>query len=113
MLEAADGKNGKHCSDAGLPDLPSRDFGALLIIRDDDDHETAPNAFETYRERALLELKQLRARGVRDVPGYLYDIRNSVAHGTRNVATPRHAGQLMKAARALPVVKLLARMAID
>ena len=53
----------------------------------------------------------LTARGVPDIPDHLYRIRNNVAHGVRDVLIP--SSRFAAAASALPIVKLLARIAID
>lgn len=113
VLEAADGQNGKTFSASALSTLASKSFGDLRVIQDDLRFESAPNVFEIYRERAEQELERLTIDGVRDVPGHLYRIRNSLAHGKHDVLTARDAGRFSAAARALPVVKLLARTAIE
>jgi hypothetical protein len=113
VLEAADNGNGKEHVANELPSLRTTDFGELRVVGDDLSYETAPNAFEVFRDRAENELKRLAANGVDDVPAYLYSIRNSLAHGKRDLLTARHAARFADAARALPIVKLLARRAVE
>jgi hypothetical protein len=113
VLEAADGQNGKVFAALTLVDLPATEFGELVVVGDDLDAESAPNAFEVYRTRALEELARLAADGIGNVPEYLYGIRNSLAHGKHHVLTASHGERYVRAARALPIVKLLARSAVD
>jgi hypothetical protein len=112
LLEAADDKNGKTFSAQHLSEIATRDFGALRVV----DSPLGPNeinAFEEYRTRASAELKRLAAQGDSDVPDYLYRIRNSLAHGKHDVLTPSDPARFENAAKALPIVKLLARMAVE
>jgi hypothetical protein len=113
ILEAADGSNGKAFSKVNLERIATRDFGELRIIGLDMKYATALNAFEVYRQRALQELAALKAEGISDVPWYLYDIRNSIAHGKSNVLHARSGERFVRTARALPLVKLLARIAVE
>jgi hypothetical protein len=115
VLEAADRQNGKAFSASMLGLLQSKDFGDLRVIGDDGHYESAPNVFQTLKERATMELDRLATDGVGsgDVPEHLYRIRNSLAHGKHEVLTARHADRFVSAARALPIVKLLARIAVD
>lgn len=71
------------------------------------------NAFEVYRSRAKDELRRLAADSINDVPKYLYGIRNSLAHGQHKILTPSDPARFENAARALPIVKLLARLAVE
>jgi hypothetical protein len=112
VLEALDKANGKACSRSTLPLLADYDFGELLVVcgaMEDD----SVNVFDVYRERAQEELSRLAGNGESDVPAYLYGIRNSLAHGTRDVLTPRHGERATAAGRALSIVKLMARIAIE
>lgn len=112
ILEAADGQNGKTFSATHLADVATKDYGELrVIVRLFDDEEL--NAFEVYRNRAENELNRLRLEGIVDVPTHLYAIRNSLAHGKHGVLTPSDPARFESAARALPVVKLLARLAVE
>lgn len=55
-----------------------------------------------------------RMRGLGTRPAsYLYSIRNSLAHGKTGVLMGGHGSGFERAARALPVVKLLARVAVE
>lgn len=113
VLEAADGSNGKTFATSALGDIPIRDFGDLRIIGMDSSYGTGVNAFEQYRSKAVAELARLATEGVTDVPAYLYRIRNSLAHGKRNTLHARRREGFERAVRALPVVKLLARLAVE
>jgi hypothetical protein len=113
VLEAADNQNGKAFAASRLTNLATTEFGELLVIGDDLDLESAPNAFEVYKNRALEELIRLAADGIGNVPQYLCRIRNSLAHGKDQVLTASHGERHMRAAQALPIVKLLARIAVE
>ena len=84
----------------------------LRIVGPDDKYETAINAFEVYRRQALDEIAYVKAAGD-DVVDRLYRIRNSLAHGKVDVLVADDGEPFSAALRALPIVKLLARMAID
>ncbi len=113
VLEAADGSNGTEFSLRGLRQLASSEFGDLRVIGIDGNYGTAPNVFDVYKKRALRELASLESEGEADLPSYLYRIRNSVAHGKRDTLTGHDGERFERAARALPIVKLLARIAVD
>jgi hypothetical protein len=113
ILEAADHQNGMTYAAGALSGLASRDFGVLRVIGPDERYETATNAFAVYKDRAAQELQNLRNQGVGDIPRHLYRIRNSLAHGKSDVLATGHGERFQAAARALPIVKLLARMAVD
>jgi hypothetical protein len=113
VLEAADGQNGKAFSSAKLGDLLATHFGDLRVIGLDLEYDTAPNVFGVYKERSRRELESLASEGVHDVPKYLYEIRNSLAHGKHDVLTARSGERFARAARALPILKLLARTAVE
>jgi hypothetical protein len=104
--------NGKKFAARNISRLASFDFGQLRIIGLDDKYETAINAFEVYRRQALDEVATLEAAGD-TVVDRLYRIRNSLAHGKVDVLLPDDGEPFDAALRALPIVKLLARMAID
>jgi hypothetical protein len=113
VLEAADHGNGKGFSAANLPLIGGHDFGHLKLIADVLEDVPAVDGFEIYKRRALTELRRLKDAGVNDVPSYLYRIRNSLAHGRRGILTDRHHDRSIAAGHALPIVKLLARIAIE
>jgi hypothetical protein len=112
VLEAADTGNGTLFASQALSQLAATDFGVLKIIGIDGRYDTAPNAFDVYKQHALQEMAALAADG-QDAPPYLYGIRNSIAHGKHNIVTGHSGERFERAARALPVVKLLARMAVE
>ncbi len=115
VLEAADGKNGKKFAAERLADIDSHDFGVLHVVSpttDDGEHRWT-DAFACYRDQAREELARMKDLGVGDVPGHLYRFRNSVAHGKHDVLVGSVGRGLDGVVRALPVVKLLARMAVE
>jgi hypothetical protein len=113
VLEAADGRNGKVFISGAVQSLASQDFGELWVIGGDLTFESAENAFATYQTRALQEIAALRQQGVADVSDHLYRLRNSLAHGKKDVLSSPRSQRFELAVRALPIVKLLARMAVE
>jgi hypothetical protein len=113
VIEAADGSNGTGFTAANLEVLQHHDFGALDVVDPNPISSDSVNAFEVYRDRALSELSALDGVGVNDVPRYLYDIRNSLAHGKTNTLHLGSGSRFGAAVRALPIVKLLARIAVE
>jgi hypothetical protein len=113
VLEAADMQNGRAFAASVLAAVTSKDFGDLRAVGDDDCYESAPNVFEIYRDRAREELRRLATEGIAAVPEYLYKIRNSLAHGKHDVLTSPHGERFVTAGRALPILKLLARIAVE
>ncbi len=110
ILEAADGANGKTFASNMPPALQEAEFGTLLVMDDLLEDDEGTNLLETYRTAALAEVHRL-GDAVEDVSTYLYRIRNGLAHGKTNLVTP--TTRFADAARALPVVKLLARLAVE
>ena len=114
ILEAGDNGNGKSFLAKRLPDLRDGDFGRLWVAPDSAvGAESAVNAFEIYRQRALRELDRLETVGVTDLAGHLYGLRNAVAHGRRDSLFGRDTDRTDEAQRALPIVKLMARMIVE
>ena len=114
VLEGADGTNGTQFAAQELPHLLGHDFGVLRV------GEYWPgggflwtNAFELYKHRARLHLEHLNATGVTDIPAHLYRIRNSLAHGKTHVLAGDHGTGFQEAAKALLIIKLLARVAVE
>jgi len=115
VLEAADGTNGVSFARDALDEALSRDFGLLRLMDEDSYLRGEPtwrNVFELYQTRARLEVQQLREAG-QDVPKHLYAIRNSLAHGKREPRTGVRGDGFTESALALPIVKLLARVAVE
>lgn len=112
VLESADGSNGKKFIGSTLHRIERYDFGVLRVVGFDMKYTTAPNAFEVYKERALREMASLSAQHV-DVATHLYRLRNSLAHGKHDVLVSDRGSRFEQAARALPIVKLLARIAVE
>ncbi len=114
ILEAGDGGNGKRFAASHLSAIPAADFGCLPVVYGIfDQHIVWTNAFALYRLRARVELLRLDHEGVTDVPGYLYAIPYSLAHGKADVLVSGHGHPFAKVARSLPIVKLLARLAVE
>jgi hypothetical protein len=57
-------------------------------------------------------MERLREQGA-DIPTHMSAIRNAPARGKRNILTPSHVERVEDAAASLPIVKLLARMAVE
>lgn len=115
VLEAADNRNGKTFATANLPRLRGYDFGVLPIIRGQSKRGYV-NAFAVYRRRAVRHLQDLASHGVitdADVAHRLYELRNSLAHGKHGTFVADYGSQLAEIGAALPVVKLLARIAVE
>ncbi len=114
ILEAADGANGKTYAANALPALLTHEYGDLHVATyvPLTEQETT-RVFELYKYRAKMEIASLQARGIKNVPDYLYRIRNSLAHGKANVLTGNFGSGYSAALRAFPIVKLLARMAVE
>jgi hypothetical protein len=113
VLEAMDKTNGKACSAAVLPLLSAHDFGQLDVACGTPGGYEYVNVFNVYRDRALQELERLAAAGVEDIAGYLYAIRNSLVHGKWDALTARRGYRATAAGKALPILKLIARVVID
>jgi hypothetical protein len=113
VLEGADGFNGMTFATAHLDEIAEADFGLLRILPPwgDEGGTVYTSAFELYRYRARLELIRLARLGA-DVPRHLYDIRNGLAHGKRDTITGLPGASIEDVLRALPLVKLLARLAV-
>ena len=80
VLEAADTGNGTAFASNALASLAATDFGVLKVVGIEGSYDTAPNAFDVYKQRALDEMAALNDTG-QAIPNYLYRIRNSIAHG--------------------------------
>jgi len=121
VLESADGKNGVEWTSSRLDTVASHNFGELLLVeyvflgRPDDGKPTGPithDVFSEYQGRAADHIEDLLHEGA-DVPRYLYDLRNGIAHGKANTIIGSDSYRLADVGRALPIVKLLARLAIE
>jgi hypothetical protein len=113
VLESAERSNGKAFIRSNLPAIWEHDFGELIVMPDDPSNEPGLNAFDVYLERARDEVSRLSAAGITDLADYLYDIRNSLAHGKHRALTARHVHRFEDAGRALVIVRLLARIAVE
>lgn len=114
LLEARDALNGKVFAAANLASIGGHDFGVLRVYRSLENEDWV-NAFEVYRGRAKQELGRLRRGGITtpaEVSAHLYAIRNSLAHGGSSVRVSDFDSTVREVSRALPLVKLLARLAV-
>lgn len=114
LLEAGDGSNGTAYIEANIDAVASHDFGVLRVYRSLEDDDWV-NAFEVYRQRATRELRKLRRRGTKtpaEVASHLYAIRNSLAHGKASTRVTDFDATVQEVSGALPLVKLLARLAV-
>lgn len=115
LLEAGDKGNGTRFIKEHLADIATADYGVLKVMPMFDENNWV-NAFEVYRARGAAELAVLARRGSEspaDVSAYLYGLRNSLAHGRRNARTMDLAESMASVSRALPIVKLLARLVVE
>lgn len=115
ILEAVDGGNGTDFASAELSNLLESDFGLLRVVHDIrlNGGSLWTSVFDLYKHRSRVELSRLATEGIDDVPQHLYRIRNSLAHGKTDVLVGGHGSGFETAARALPIVKLLARVAVE
>lgn len=115
VVEAADGTNGTAFLTVHVRDLASHDFGALRVIRQRSTRGWV-NAFSVYRRRAHQHFRRLQASGIssdEEVARSLKDLRNALAHGMHGTLVSDYGSQMGEVAAALPLVKLLARMAVE
>lgn len=115
VLEAADQRNGTTFAAGRLGALKDHDFGTLRVQPFPGD---AADAFAVYRERALARIAALRGDGLNDqqVADHLYGLRCGLAHGKhgRNAVLVHDFDAAVTAvAQDLPIVKLLARLAVE
>ncbi|MFD8958282.1 methylamine utilization protein MauJ [Streptomyces anulatus] len=119
VLEWSGKDNGKKFTQANLDGLRDYDFGSLRMVDLDHPLGRPPNqaeepidVFDTLRERALGRIEALRTADI-DVPAHLYALRNGLAHGKQDLILNDLGPSVDAVAADLPVVKLLARMAVE
>lgn len=114
VLEWADGRNGVTLASAHLSNIGTHPFGNLMSQAWPKRRVRRANVFALYRRKALRRLAAFRARGESDtaVAQHLYAIRCELAHGARTVRLDRPP-DVAEVARDLPIVKMLARLAIE
>ncbi len=113
VLEGGDGQNGKKFIADNLSKVATHDFGELHLVDEfwwEGGQRVTTNVFEVYRYRAKLELARLAGA---DVPGHLYALRNGLAHGKQSTIASPAQSQYQDVVLALPIVKLLARLAVE
>ncbi|SEG26133.1 hypothetical protein SAMN04489712_104120 [Thermomonospora echinospora] len=115
IAEWADRKNGKTFIGMYLDLIHDYDFGELWTISPPigpaaDQPEI--NVFDVYREQALGRIESLRTAGV-DVADWLYGFRNRLAHGKEGIMVREFGMDADAVAADLPLLKLLARIAIE
>ena len=111
ILEAADGGNGKAYVDAKLEAAMQREWGRLELVHSLDLSLT--DVFRLWQHQADIELWRIRENEFAGVSDYLYGIRNALAHGKLGPLYGHHGGEVSAVGRALPLVKLLARHAVE
>lgn len=115
LLEASDGKNGKDFAKKAIGKIPNYDFGELLVVDkpalDPDDH-ACTSVFETYRDRAQVEIARLTNEGI-NIPLHLYDLRNGLAHGKTGTISSVGQTEFQQVVSALPILKLAARISVE
>ncbi|MFI5987546.1 methylamine utilization protein MauJ [Streptomyces sp. NPDC051555] len=115
VLEWPGKDNGKKFTDANLDELRDYDFGSLRMMDSGfplDQTEDPIEVFDTLRERALGRIEALRTANI-DIPAHLYALRNGLAHGKQDLILNDLGPSVDEVAADLPVVKLLARMAVE
>ncbi|MGP3737590.1 methylamine utilization protein MauJ (plasmid) [Streptomyces sp. GDS52] len=114
VLETPRRDNGLGFITDHLDSLERYDFGKLLTIpaflpR----HAEEPiEVFSVLRERALGRLEALRTAGI-DTARHLYAIRNGLAHGKQDLILNDFGNAVDAVAADLPLLKLLARIAVE
>jgi hypothetical protein len=121
VLESADGTNGKKWASSRLDRVASHSYGQLQLVEyvflgnSDDGDPTGPmtyDVFDVYQRRAADHIENLQGECA-SVSQYLYDLRNGIAHGKSNTIVGSDSYGLADVGQALPIVKLLARLAIE
>lgn len=111
VLEWPGKDNGKKFTEANLHELRDYDFGSLRMA-DLNQTEEPIDVFDTLRERALGRVEALLTADI-GVPAHLYALRNGLAHGKQDLILNDLGPSVDAVAADLPVVKLLARMAVE
>jgi hypothetical protein len=113
VLETVYGDNGRRFSTEQLARLRDYDFGTLRVVANRTQNlADCPNVFEVYRVRALHALDQYELPD-EAVAKRLCDVRNALAHGKHHALTNPHGQGFDEAVASLPIVKLLARIAVE
>ncbi|AQT73250.1 methylamine utilization protein MauJ [Streptomyces sp. fd1-xmd] len=115
VLEWPRKDNGKKFIEANLDELRDYDFGSLWMCEPAsplNQTEVPIDVFATLRERALGRIEALRTADI-GIPEHLYALRNGLAHGKQDLILNDLGPSVDAVAADLPVVKLLARMAVE
>lgn len=115
LLEWPRRDNGKKFVAANLDELRDYNFGTLRMVDPGppfNQPEDPIGVFDTPRERALGRIEALRTADI-DVPAHLYALRNGLAHGKQDMILDDLGPSVDAVTADLPVVKLLARMAVE
>lgn len=112
VLEAPGHDDGKPFVASHLSQLETYDFGSLAAS---EFPGSSVDVFDIYRRRALDRLAGLRRTLPADtgVAEHLYKRRNSLAHGKSKVLVEDFGDAVASVAAEVPIVKLLARMAVE
>ncbi|MFF2308182.1 methylamine utilization protein MauJ [Streptomyces sp. NPDC058128] len=112
VLETPDKDNGKAFITRCLDYVGSHDFGRLMTWPQSMEPAEPIEVFGVLRERALGRIEALRTADI-DVAAHLYSIRNGLAHGKKDLILNDFGTTVDAVAADLPLVKLLARLAIE
>ncbi|MGX1548294.1 hypothetical protein [Streptomyces adustus] len=114
VLEAPRGSNGMDFITDHLNALEGYDFGKLMTVPAFlPEHAEEPvEAFSVLKERALGRVEALTTAGI-DIARHLYAIRNGLAHGKQDLILNNLGNAVDAVAADLPLLKLLARMAVE
>jgi hypothetical protein len=113
LLAWADGDDGRSFVATHLKSVAEFDFGMLRT--EPNRHGTSVDVFEHYRELALARLRALRSSGMSDsrIADHLLGVRAGLARSGRLPGANAGGAVVSGVAHDLPVVKLLARIALD
>ncbi|MER7696749.1 methylamine utilization protein MauJ [Streptomyces sp. NPDC096095] len=115
VLEWPQKDNGKKFIEAHLDEIGGYDFGSLQMA--DLGYHRGPvedpiEVFEVLRERAQGRIEALRTADI-EIPAHLYALRNGLAHGKQDLVLNDFGPGVDAVAAELPLVKLLARIAVE
>ncbi|MFD5620520.1 methylamine utilization protein MauJ [Streptomyces yangpuensis] len=112
VLETPDKDNGKAFITRSLDHVGAHDFGRLMTRPQSLQPADPIEVFGVLRERATGRIEALRTADI-DVAAHLYSIRNGLAHGKKDLILNDFGSTVDAVAADLPLVKLLARLAIE
>lgn len=111
-LEHFDQRNGMGLAEALIPRLANHRFRRIDIVHSLARNGRPRDVLSFYGARARAQLRSPKLLPA-DLAKRLYAHRNGIAHGKSNVAQGGNRDGYFEIARDLPIVKLLARLAIS